>query len=291
MPFCWIDGFSITCRSGILQVHFLNLITFKKMVQIMNYRTTTSHAWMSSHHQKCGLVMKNGYGQFCPIAKAAEVFATRWTPLVLRELMSGATTFNDIHHGVPLMSRTLLAERLRQMETEGLLTRRVRTGRRGHEYHLTTAGEGFRAIVAALGQWGMAHARKRINADDLDPGMLMWALRVRTDPAALPDERVVVRFEFTGVPMNRSRFKVMWLVLDRAGVDVCAKDPGYQIDLVARGSIAIFVQVFLGNITWKSATSRGLSVEGDRNKVKQLPIWLRLDKALGSELPFVHYTA
>ena len=51
--------------------------------------------------------MKSGYGEFCPIAKASEVFATRWTPLVLRELMLGAHSFNDIHRGVPLMSRTL----------------------------------------------------------------------------------------------------------------------------------------------------------------------------------------
>ena len=69
--------------------------------------------------------MKGGYGEFCPIAKASEVFATRWTPLVLRELMLGAHSFNDIHRGVPLMSRTLLAERLRQLEENGIVVRRT----------------------------------------------------------------------------------------------------------------------------------------------------------------------
>ena len=235
--------------------------------------------------------MENGYGQFCPIAKAAELFATRWTPLILRELLSGVTRFNDIHQGVPLMSRALLVARLGQLESEGLIERRTRDNGHGHDYILTQAGEDFRPLVAGLGQWGMVHGRGRITEKDLDPGLLMWALRIRTDCAGLPDSRVVVRFEFADVPLSRTKFKIMWLVLDRAGVDVCARDPGYETDLVARGAIATFVQVFVGNLSWKAATSVGLTVEGDRKLAQQLPVWLRLDKQLGKELPFVHYAA
>ena len=235
--------------------------------------------------------MENGYGQFCPIAKAAELFATRWTPLILRELLSGATGFNDIHQGVPLMSRALLVERLRQLESEGLIERRTRDNGHGHDYVLTQAGEDFRPLVAGLGQWGMAHGRSRITEKDLDPGLLLWAMRIRTDCRGLPDHRVVIRFEFADVPASRTKFKVMWLVLDRAGVDVCAKDPGFQTDLVARGPIAKFVQVFVGNLAWKAAISTGLSVEGNRKMAQQLPIWLRLNKQLGKDLPFVHYAA
>src|SRR5262245_50040181 len=62
-----------------------------------------------------------GYGQFCPVAVAAEVFAERWTPLILRELLAGAHRFNDIRHGVPLISRSLLAQRLRELEDAGVV--------------------------------------------------------------------------------------------------------------------------------------------------------------------------
>jgi DNA-binding HxlR family transcriptional regulator len=118
--------------------------------------------------------MKDGYGQFCPIAKATEIFATRWTPLVLRALLSGACTFNDIHRGVPLMSRALLAERLRQLEREGIVEKRT-DGTGAHpEYRLTATGDAFREVIGGLAQWGLQHARDQVEAHDLDPGLYMW---------------------------------------------------------------------------------------------------------------------
>ena len=102
--------------------------------------------------------MENGHGQFCPIAKASEVFATRWTPLILRELMTDSHSFNDIHRGVPLISRGVLVTRLRELEDHGVIERRARQEGSGHEYWLTPAGEALRPIVDALGRWGLAHA-------------------------------------------------------------------------------------------------------------------------------------
>src|SRR5215468_2520737 len=93
-----------------------------------------------------------GYGQFCPVAKGAEVFAERWTPLVLRELLCGSTRFGDLHRGVPLMSRTLLSRRLKELEEIGVVKRRA--GAQGPEYHLTEAGKEFAPIVEHLGEWG-----------------------------------------------------------------------------------------------------------------------------------------
>ena len=144
--------------------------------------------------------MKSGYGEFCPIAKASEVFATRWTPLVLRELMLGAHSFNDIHRGVPLMSRTLLTARLRQLEEHGIIVRQIHTNDSGCGYWLTPSGEAFHDVLRDLSRWGLAHARDQLTADDLNPGLLMWRMRKRVDISALPERRVVIRFEFSGVP-------------------------------------------------------------------------------------------
>jgi len=149
--------------------------------------------------------MKSGYGEFCPIAKASEVFATRWTPLVLRELMLGAHSFNDIHRGVPLMSRTLLAGRLRQLEENGIIVRRIHPDDSGGEYWLTPSGEAFHDVLRDLSRWGLAHARDRLTADDLNPGLLMWRMRKRVDISALPERHWPIA-SFRGTP-DAGRFR------------------------------------------------------------------------------------
>jgi DNA-binding HxlR family transcriptional regulator len=218
--------------------------------------------------------MKDGYGQFCPIAKATEIFATRWTPLVLRELLSGACTFNDIHRGVPLMSRALLSERLRQLEREGSVEKTV-DGTGAHpEYRLTAAGEAFREVIGGLAQWGLQHARDRLEAHDLDPGLYMWKLRTHIDKRILPSKRVLLRFEFTGVPKSRTSLRLMWLVLDRTAVEICIKDPGYPVDLTIRGDIAALVAIFLRHAKWNDKIGKSISLDGSRTIARAVPDWL-----------------
>ena len=130
--------------------------------------------------------MSASYGQFCPVAKASEIFATRWTPLIVRELMMGAHSFNDIHRGVPLISRAVLVARLRELEEHDVIERRPRADSVGLEYFLTTAGEALRPVVAALGQWGLNYTQDRIKRSDLDPALLIWGLRRRVDVTHCP---------------------------------------------------------------------------------------------------------
>jgi DNA-binding HxlR family transcriptional regulator len=235
--------------------------------------------------------VNKGYGQFCPIAMASEILATRWTPLILRELMANQHGFNDIHRGIPLISRALLASRLRELEYHGVVERRRREGDGSHEYWLTQAGEAFRRVLNDLGHWGLVYARDRIRDSDLDPTILLWGLRKRADLNELIKPRIVVRFEFAGIPANRSRFRILWLVLERTGADVCAKDPGHPIDAIFRGDIADFVKVYLGHVPWREMRERKLIIEGERRLVRELPRWLRLDKMLGRDMPIVSPTS
>ena len=80
------------------------------------------------------------HADYCPISAGVEVLGDRWTPLIVRELMVGAGGFNEIHRGIPRISRTMLAQRLRQLERQGLVRRD--TGSRGRPggYALTPAG-------------------------------------------------------------------------------------------------------------------------------------------------------
>ena len=171
--------------------------------------------------------MRKGYGQFCPVAKAAEVLAERWTPLVMRELLEGSKHFNDLHRGVPLMSRSLLSLRLKQLEAVGAVERR--SGQRGWEYHLTSAGNEISPIIQSLGEWGQRWYRSNFGPDDLDVGRLMWALRLTVRPEHFPPRRVTVQFDYADVPKNKRRW---WVVSDRSDVDICPLNPGFEPDLL-----------------------------------------------------------
>jgi DNA-binding HxlR family transcriptional regulator len=230
---------------------------------------------------------ESSYKQFCPVAKGAEIVATRWTPLILRELMCGERSFNDIHRGVPLMSRALLSERLRQLEGDGIVAKRARKDGRGHDWRLTRAGDALREVVDTIGRWGLIYGRDRIQPGDHDPGVLMWALRRRVDRDALPARRIVIRFDLSGVPRSRTGLRLYWLVLERDGVDVCARDPGYAVDVTIAGDISALIAVYLGHATWRDVASRALSVSGDRLAKRHIAAWLQLDKRVGRDLPIV----
>jgi hypothetical protein len=176
------------------------------------------------------------------------------------------------------MSRALLVERLRRLEEQGIVEKRARADGSSHEYWLTPAGESAREIVRALGHWGLAHTRDRITATDLDPALMMWTMRQRTDVAALPDHRVVIRFEFSGVPANRTKLRIMWLVLERSGVDVCAKDPGFPVDLTLRGDVVVFVRIYLGQASWDEVLGKAVAIEGDARLAQRIPEWIALHK-------------
>ena len=115
----------------------------------------------------------------------------------------------------------------------------------------------------------------------------MWGFRKRAILDALPERRIVIRFEFAGVPKNRTKFRILWLVLERSGADVCLKDPGYQIDLVFRGNIADFVKVYLGHAPWQDVIGKRITIEGDAKLAQQAPAWIRLDKIVGRDFPVV----
>lgn len=232
---------------------------------------------------------ESGYRQFCPVAKGAEIIATRWTPLVLRELMCGEMSFNDIHRGVPRMSRAILSERLRQLEADGIVAKVPRSteAERGFVWTLTPAGEALREVVEAIGQWGLTHGRQSVTGEEHDSTVLMWALRRRVDRESLPPDRVVVRFDLSGVARCRTGFRLHWLILERDGVDVCLKDPGHPVDAILTGPISVLVEIYLGRMSWPKAMRGPLTLEGSTDVSRHLEKWLRLDKVVGRDLPII----
>ena len=227
-----------------------------------------------------------GYGQFCPIAVACEVFAERWTPLILRELLAGSRRFADLRRGLPLISRTLLAQRLRELEDAGVVQSRPLPSGRGREYQPTRAAEELRGVIDLLGAWGQRWVPAQFNLENLDMTMLMWNVRRRIDRRRLPARRVVVRFEFRAVPPRLRGFRACWLVLERTGVDLCLKDPGFEVDLVVTADAATIARVWMGAVSFPDAVrSGGLRVEGPRDLVRAFPSWLLLSHYAHVEHP------
>lgn len=227
-----------------------------------------------------------GYGQFCPIAVACETFAERWTPLILRELLAGARRFGEIRQGMPMISRTLLSQRLRELEDAGVVQSRPVARGRGREYGPTQAAEELRDVLEGLGTWGQRWGTSQFDPDNLDLTLLMWNVRRRIALDRLPERRVVVRFDFHAFPPRCRSFKTCWLILQRSGTDVCLKDPGYEVDLVVSADAAAMARVWTGALSFAEAVrAGGLRLEGPRDLVRAFPSWLLLSHFANVERP------
>jgi DNA-binding HxlR family transcriptional regulator len=229
--------------------------------------------------------MKSGFGQFCPVAVASEVFAERWTPIILRELFAGSEHFNQIHRGIPLISRALLARRLRELEAAGVITKEALPEQRGYRYCLTEAGREFRPVIEALGNWGQRWT-VRVQPQNLDAGFLMWNVRRRIARELLPEHRVIVCFDFHALPSSYRGARSFWLMLERSQVEICIEDPGFEVDVQVQADIAAMVAVWLGDMSFDAAVSAGrIRVMGARNLTRAFPSWLMLSHFAGVARP------
>lgn len=218
---------------------------------------------------------KRGYGQFCPIAIAAEILAERWMPLVIRELLCGSVRFNDLQRGVPRMSSALLARRLKQLQFAGIVERR--RGEAGSfEYHLTPAGRELFPVVEQMGLWAQRWLRHDlVETGNLDPDLLMWDIR-RNVASRIPPRngRYVAEFRLSGVPISRRRY---WLVFERGGVDLCYRNPGFDIDLFVEANLLALTRIWLGHISVDQAVREGrLHLDGSRSDVAGFRSWFAL---------------
>ncbi|CAM4485999.1 helix-turn-helix domain-containing protein [Nocardia ninae] len=195
------------------------------------------------------------------MARALDVLGERWTLLIVRELLLGASSFGDLCRGLPRIPRATLSARLRVLRAAGVVD----------GYRLTDVGAALAPVVRELARWAIATDSAALGEDDLDTAALTWDMRRRVDVAALPDRRVVLAIEFTDRPISDSRF---WLHLSRTGVDLCRDDTGAPVDIWLTTPTRAATEWWLGNLSWQQLLRQpGVQVHGDHGLQRELPRW------------------
>lgn len=217
---------------------------------------------------------RDGYNQFCPVAKACELLEPRWTLLLLCEMWAGSTRFNEIRRGVPGMSPTLMSKRLKEMEQRGLVVR-TRSPATGEIHYTTTAvARELEPIVHAFGQWAHRNLDADVTLEKLDARLLMWNMRRKIETGALPPgRRSVIQFVYPELPREERNY---WLVAkpDRP-VDLCSTDPGHAVDLFVTADLKAMTSAWMGlsSLATEMARER-ITLVGEPDLCRTISAWM-----------------
>lgn len=210
------------------------------------------------------------YAQYCPVARTSEILAQRWTPIIIRNLLNGPASYSALADQAPGIPRSLLTSRLRELQSAGLVKKTPKVNGSGIVYQLTEPGNGLATVIAAMGNWGERWLE--VTPQHADPVYFLnsW-VNTYLNREALPDSRVIARFEFTDQP---SKVSPMWVIFDRDEPEVCREDPGYPEDIIVRGESVALAEWHLGRTEWIDATTSGRIVtQGIPKLTKALPTW------------------
>ncbi|HET7677371.1 MAG TPA: helix-turn-helix domain-containing protein [Candidatus Limnocylindrales bacterium] len=202
------------------------------------------------------------YGQYCPVARTSELLAERWTPIIIRNLLQGCTSFGELLEGAPGISRALLAQRLESLRAANVLTAERHPAGRGRTYRLTERGYELKGVIDAMGSWGARWLE--LTARDLGPGYLLWATCRLADVAQLPSTGLIVRIDLADRPDER-----YWLLLRRPQSELCSHQPGQPEDLVVQTDTETLARWHLRQVTYDAAVGSGrLRLDGPRVRVR-----------------------
>ncbi len=208
------------------------------------------------------------YGQFCSMARALDLLGERWTLLIVRELLCGSRRFGEIQRGIPRISRTMLAARVRELADADVVERLDGDG--GPEYRLTPAGRELAAVVRGLGTWGQRWLPRELRTGELDARALLWDVHRRVRRGALPEKPLVVRIQLTDV---RGSAASHYLLLRRSEVSLCTVNPGFPEELCLHATRRTLIGWWRGDLTFRQALDAGLVLEGRREWVRAFPGW------------------
>lgn len=223
------------------------------------------------------------YGQFCPVAKTAEILGDRWSPLIIRELCYGPRSYGDFLATIPLISRTMLSQRLKELAAAGVVHADAKEKGRGHIYALTAAGEALRPMIGMMGEWGLKWGQGLVGPDDLNSQLLIWGIRQHIHRNDIPAREFVLRFVFRGIPKSSRNPRHWWLLIRQDEIEVCLKDPGQNVDVTIEADLGAFTKVWTGYCRLQEALAPGLiTFRGPKSAIAQMHRMLRLSDEIVS---------
>ncbi len=185
--------------------------------------------------------------------------------LIIREMLVGASRFNEIARGLPGISRTLLSSRLRGLQRASLVDQIDGV------YSLTESGKALAPTIFGLGHWAQRWILSDPEPEELDPTLLFWWSHTRLQTHLLPERRTVLEFRFVD---HENRY---WLVVEPTGISVCEYDPGFGVDALVTTDLLTLHRVWNGRESFRQAL-RGekITLEGQQSIVRRLPDVLTL---------------
>ena len=209
------------------------------------------------------------YGQYCPIAMATEILGDRWTLLIVRDLLTGVSHFNELERGLPGISRSLLASRLKQLVEAGILKKNPSGKGRKTEYQLTEAGYELQDVIQSLLMWGAKWAFDDPTDEQLDPVLLLWWMKDRVNKDKLPKDRMVIQFDFSYKKMER-----LWLLMTMEDVSICMTHPGFDTDVIVTADLRTYFKLWMGRISYQQAIAdHGIQIDSTPAYIKAFPSW------------------
>ncbi|MFP3882587.1 MAG: winged helix-turn-helix transcriptional regulator [Actinomycetota bacterium] len=209
--------------------------------------------------------MTRSYGQYCPISKASELLGDRWTLLIVRELLFGPLRFTDMEEGLPGISRSVLSDRLKNLQRAGICEKTS-----DGAYRFTDAGEAMRPVLQSMGDWVARWIMNDPTPAESDPRLLILFISRHVNREALPEERVVAEFRLSDPD------DVIWLLLECDDVSVCPEDPGLPIDLVVEARTPDLYRVYIGRTTLDTERAEGrIEIRGRPSMVNAFPGWMK----------------
>jgi len=220
------------------------------------------------------------YEQFCPLARASEVLAERWTLLVVRELLLGPQRFSDLRRRLPGVSTSVLSNRLRALEERGVVSRRqLPPPAASTVVELTELGQALRPVVVAMAAWGIRLMEPRRPGDHYEPSWLRLGLMIMIGPDPTPARCFELRAP------DRDEDVVIFVAGGPSGtrlIDAGERAPApARVDATLRGDAKLLLDIVIGAVDAAHAVDAGdLQVEGDRTALRDFTRLFSVEAAL-----------
>ena len=213
------------------------------------------------------------YDEACPISMAATVVCERWTLQIIREMFFGSNRYSEIQKYIPNISPSLLRNRLRFLEDQGLVLRKRSSSGNRYEYHLTPSGKALAPVLTEMGKWGMRWASDCMTEKQNTASGLVRDFAGAINVDELPSCDTVIRISLTDVEESPTRY----IHVQNGKIQVCDTDLGFEVDVYVSSTLQTMTRIWYGEVDMLAAMDSGqMTVKAAPVYSRQIKRWFRI---------------